>query len=197
MEIANTVIPVAAQSLLSAATASLLYAIGTRVWNRQVGICAGILAALYPGFIVNCGRLYPETFASFLLVLVAYITVRELTSNDNSSPYQTLVLGALLACLQLTRSIMAVLTIALLPITFFQQNSGKQILATMLLVLGFVVAVTPWLVFQKLAFGTASVVVDRVGHMTTSLLATTLAHPVIYQFLIPMVTASKASPLPP
>ena len=157
VEMTNWATPVAVQCFLSAGTAAMLYLIGTIAWNRKVGICGGVLAAIYQLLFVNSGRLYPETFAAFLLVSVALLTVRGLTGNDNSksAPYEAFVLGIALACLQLTRSIMAILTIALLPITFFQQKSDKRFLVTAALVLGFVIALAPWMAFQKLAFGKA------------------------------------------
>ena len=45
--------PLAAQSLLAALSCVLIAATASLGWNRSVGMVSGILAALYPGFIVN------------------------------------------------------------------------------------------------------------------------------------------------
>jgi 4-amino-4-deoxy-L-arabinose transferase-like glycosyltransferase len=160
----HCLMPVIIQCLLSAATASLLYAIGTKVWNRQVGILSGLLAVFYPAFIVNSGRLYPETFAAFLLVLTSFLSLPYLNKSNDASGFRAVALGFLLAFLQLTRSAMALLTIALIPITIWQTKANKRYLVTALLLSGFFIAMAPWLAFQKLAFGTCGLVVDRVGH---------------------------------
>lgn len=151
------------QSVISAFTCVAIAGIGSFLWARNVGVLAGVIAALYPGFIVNSGRLYPETFAAFILSLIVLITVRGFVRRGNP-PALTLLQGVLLACLQLSRSAMVALSIVLLPITFIQERLRKPVFSLTALIFGFTVIALPWLGFQKLAFGQASLVVDRVGH---------------------------------
>jgi hypothetical protein len=151
------------QSAISALTCVAIAGIGSLLWTRNVGILAGVIAAFYPGFIVNSGRLYPETFAAFVLSLIVLITVNGFVRRGNHVAL-TFCQGILLACLQLSRSAMVALSIVLLPITLLQERLRRPVLSLVALVFGFMLVALPWMGFQKLAFGSASLVVDRVGH---------------------------------
>lgn len=155
---------VAVQSIFSALTALFIGLITRDAFDRRAAVVAGLIAAFYPGFIVNSGRLYSETFACFLLVVVCYLTNRGFRAGGNSLPV-VFFGGILAASLQLTRSIMALLTAALFVLSAFQQSGWKRkLVAAAAFLLGFAVVASPWIVFQKLAFGDAGLIVDRVGH---------------------------------
>jgi hypothetical protein len=125
-----------------------------------------LAAAFYPAFIVNSGRLYSETFAAFLLSALIYMTVRGLVVEQGWSKalQNSLLSGVTAACLQFARSVMVIISVALIPITFLQYGIKKGLVALIALAIGFAAVAAPWLAFQKLAFGNASLVVDRVGH---------------------------------
>lgn len=63
---ANSDLFLSAQSLVSALTAALIASCAARLWTARIGLLAGYLAAFYPAFIVNSGRLYSETFFCYL-----------------------------------------------------------------------------------------------------------------------------------
>ncbi len=157
------IVALAAQSLLSACTCLFIAFIGASAFDKRTGFMAGILSAFYPAFIVNSGRLYSETFAVFLFSLLTWLTVRSLRQRGNSLPLVVLT-GFTMACLQLSRSIMVVISFLLAPIHIFQ-NKGRTILSsTLALAFGFALAAVPWLALQKVVFGSGSLMVDRVGH---------------------------------
>lgn len=158
--------PVFANCILSALTCLFIALAGSHAFNKQTGFLAGTFAALYPAFIINSGRLYSETFAAFLLSFIIFVTVKNFGSESGvGSAFGTaLINGASAAALQFTRSAMSVVSLMLVPITLFQQGIQKGIVALIGLLIGFAIIATPWLVFQKLAFGSASLIVDRVGH---------------------------------
>ncbi|HEY9793566.1 MAG TPA: hypothetical protein V6D22_24420 [Candidatus Obscuribacterales bacterium] len=158
--------PVLGQSLISGLTCLFIGLTASRVYGKGSGYCAALLAAVYPAFIINSGRLYSETFAAFLLSIVCYITVNNFSEEHRTGAFfgSSLINGFIAACLQFTRSIMFVLTLALLPITFVQQGFRKGIAGLAGVALGFALVALPWLAFQKVALGSASLVVDRVGH---------------------------------
>lgn len=150
-------------SLVSALSCLFIALLANEAFGKRTARIAGILAILYPGFIVNSGRLYSETLATFLLVALSYITVRGFRSAGNNM-LLVFLSGFLAACLQLTRSVMAVLSLAILPLTAIQQKAWKKLFFVLPFALGFALVAAPWLGFQKLAFGGGGLVVDRVGH---------------------------------
>lgn len=159
----NWIVPVAGQCILSAFTATLISLIAAQSWDRRTGLIAGFLAAFYPAYIVNSGRLYSESFACFWFCAVLFLTIRGFF-RSGCSPFFSLITGFSLATLQLTRSVMVVVSLAVIPITLFQQPKSGRWKAAMLLAAGFVLVVVPWMSWQKLAFGKSNLVVDRVSH---------------------------------
>lgn len=166
VDILNWGPPLMAQCIVSALTCGLIALAGGLAYSRATGYFAGLIAAFYPAFIVNSGRLYSETLAAFLLTAVIYFTVRGLTQQQGYGKAFQLSFfnGIASASLQFTRSVMVIISIALVPITFIQYGVRKGIVALVALVIGFAAVAAPWLALQQLAFGSASLVVDRVGN---------------------------------
>jgi len=153
--------PVIFQIVISAVTCTLIAYIGKFAWNKYTGIAAGIIAALYPGFIVNSIRMYSESFSCFLLCAVVALAIPVLSKNGM---FHSLTAGACLAFLQLTRSVMVLVTGLTFALTAWLSPGRSRILRLTGLILGMAIVFAPWLLFQQLAFGKSSVVVDRVGH---------------------------------
>ncbi len=150
-------------SLVSALTCVFIAMITNEAFDRRSARVAGIVSAFYPGFIVNSGRLYSETFATFLLVALSYICIRGFRKEGNSFVL-VFASGFLAAALQLTRSVMFILSLILIPLTAIQQKGKRRLTFLLPFALGFALVAAPWLGFQKLAFGGGGLVVDRVGH---------------------------------
>lgn len=149
------------QSAISAATCALIYLCGAFCWGRGVGFVAGLLAVFYPAFMINSGRLYSETFATFLLTAVMVIGIKCIIEK-NLSFSMSLLLGLLVMSLQFTRSAMVLFVIVtLLLCVLFTQTKVKTVAG---ILIGAVVVAVPWLVVQKLSFGEMNLVVNRVGH---------------------------------
>ncbi len=167
-----------AQSLISSLTVVLIALIGKNLWDNKTGLIAGYLAAFYPAFIVNSGRLYSETFATSIEVAALFILAQSAREEQNrrSGPWRWLkyvLLGALLVVLQLTRSSMILLTATALVFVFITGAKAQRLnLANWkrgatnvaLTFLGCATVLTPWLLFEQTAFNKLSLVVDRVGH---------------------------------
>ena len=149
-------------SIFSALTCVFIALGAYEIFTKREARIAGVLAALYPGFIVNAGRLYSETFACFLLTALCYLTVRGFRDGGNNL-LLVFISGFLASALQLTRSVMSALSLVLIPITALQQKGLKRIAFLLPFVLGFALLALPWLGFQKLAFGGGGLVVNRVG----------------------------------
>ncbi len=160
-----------AHSVISSVTVALIALIGKNLWNKRVGIVAGSIAIFYPAFIVNSGRLYSETFATF--IEVAALAILSLSRKTALGKYQYILLGALLVILQLTRSSMILFSAASLALVFAAGAQGYRLTDIkwraaftnlILVLLGFLTVLIPWLCFEKTAFNKLSLVVDRVGH---------------------------------
>jgi hypothetical protein len=148
------------QTVLSSLSCVLIFVIGWKAWDRHVGLVSGLISAVYPAFIINSGRLYSETFSTFLICLIASLVVWQIASKKTTSVL-VFVLGIALAALQLTRSLMGVLTGAILLVSIFQSGMRRQLVP---LLLGLAVILLPWMALQKLAFNKIDFVVNRAGH---------------------------------
>jgi hypothetical protein len=179
----NSTLFLTAQSVISALTAVFTGWIAGKLWNCKTGLWAGYIAAIYPGFIVNTGRLYSETFATFLEMAAMAILIglffRHLTSPEllktsklnvlalKAAPY--LGLGIVLVLMQLTRSSMILFTYAALILVIAQSLRGQlsnwktALLAGITVIAGMLIVLAPWFAFQKAAFDKMSPIVDRVG----------------------------------
>jgi 4-amino-4-deoxy-L-arabinose transferase-like glycosyltransferase len=158
---ANWQAPVIVQVVITSLTCVLIALIGKHAWNKNTGIAAGIIAALYPGFIVNSIRMYSESFSCFLLCAVVALTIPVVCQNGM---FHSVTAGICLAFLQLTRSVMVLVTGLTFALTVWLSPGRSRILRLTGLILGMAIVFAPWLLFQQLAFGKSSIVVDRVGH---------------------------------
>ena len=158
-------IPVGMQCLFSALTCVLIAAIGNTCWDKRTGLVAGLLSACYPGFIVNSGRLYSESLGCFLVCLVIWLVSNYWIGNRRDYK-RGILLGASLFALQVTRSIMSGLSIAIF-VLFVASSllviSRRKLIGKYLLfmIVGFFLCLLPWLFLQKLAYGKTSFIVDR------------------------------------
>ncbi len=177
----NDAPPLAAQSLLAALACVFLALTVELGWNRRTAVIAGVIGALYPAFIVNSGRLYSESFATFLISVALYLTASLIVRQRLPLPLLFLA-GFDLACLHLTRSIMVVYTLsflALVCIMFWRRHwsgtgtlagSAKTLVNPRLLgdlipvVLGMSLVILPWLGATKIMFDKPAFVIDRVGN---------------------------------
>lgn len=174
----DTSVFLVAQSLVSSLTVIFIALIGKNLWNQRTGITAGYLAAFYPAFIVNSGRLYSETFATLIEVAALLILTQASTERPSGARLswywlKYVALGALLVVLQLTRSSMILLTGVALLFVFIsgtkayrlgQVHWKKAAANVALTIAGCVMVLAPWLVFEQSAFNKLTLVVDRVGH---------------------------------
>lgn len=91
----------AVQVLLAAATCALLADLATRVFDRRVGVLAGLGFALYGPHIFYTGHLLPTLTVVFLNLLLVWILVRDV---DAPSPRRAIGAGVVLGLTILTKS---------------------------------------------------------------------------------------------
>lgn len=158
----NWSVPVIWQSLLSSLTCLAVYGAGKRAWGQSTGIIAGFLCALYPGFIINSGRLVTETLACFLLTMATWHIVRGLSSAKQSR-WELFFLGTICGALQLTRTVLTLVSPLMMPVALTQPTRARKISAFLCLFVGLFISLCPWAAWQWLTTGHASLIVDRVS----------------------------------
>ncbi|HNB24239.1 MAG TPA: hypothetical protein PKZ32_17600, partial [Candidatus Melainabacteria bacterium] len=179
---ADWVKPVAAQCMLSSVTVVLIAAIGRQLFDRKTGVMAGAIAAIYPPFIINCGRACTETFAAFLLVLFSYVFLYVAQTQIRSAEEKpeerfrflklfgaAVALGSIAACLSLARTTLLPLSAIAVVMLFFRLNGKMRLSAVASFVVGFALILVPWFAAQKLIVGRTSLVIDRVSRLNYGL----------------------------
>lgn len=179
---ADWIKPVAAQCMISAVTVVFVAAIGRQLFDRKTGVMAGAIAAVYPPFIINCGRACTETFAAFLLCMFSFIFLYIAQTHlrgesDKKAPLRefrnivlaAILLGILAACLELARTVLLLLTGIALVMLVFRLKGKLRIAAVASFLVGFALVIVPWFAAQQLIVGRASLVVDRVSRLNYGL----------------------------
>ncbi len=154
---------VVALCISSSLTCVLLMLLGTSLWCRTTGLVAGLLAAIYPGFIIASGRILPETLACFLISLATLLLVAQ--HRHRPHIWCMLFAGISSAFLQFARS--ALLLAAALNTTYAALMGVRYRSWTLfwMFVVGLCVAILPWVFFQSSATGHFSPFVDRASHL--------------------------------
>lgn len=153
--------PVLIQCILTSVSCALIAYIGTKCWNLKVGATAGILAIIYPGFIVNSLRLYSESYATFwLLVSLAIFTKIHFSKNSKLSIF----LGFAMGVLQGARSALVLMSGWILATLSVFSGKSQAVKIIPLTIAGILIAVIPCMVLQNLSIGKSSFVQNRVGH---------------------------------
>lgn len=157
--------PVLWQCILGSLTCLLIAFSAGRLFDYRAGLCSGVMAALYPGFIVNTVRLISESFATFLSAMAIALVVALLTGNKHK-PLLAFALGLSLALLQLTRSALILVSIATvcmgLVLVLLKKKSAPTSMGCIVAGIGLVLM---WFLgLQSLIIGSGSLVVDRLSH---------------------------------
>jgi 4-amino-4-deoxy-L-arabinose transferase-like glycosyltransferase len=124
-------------ALLGLATIVICYLLGRRLGGSAAGLVAGLLAAAYPAFVFNTGRLLSEPLAE---VTVPGAALAFLWAADRRSPWAWLAPGALIGISALARPEYLVFgaVLALLALV----RSGLP--AAAVLAVAFAAVVAPW-----------------------------------------------------
>jgi len=132
------------QAILSALTCVLIYLTAKNLFNRKVGLIAGLIAVIYPSFILQSTAILTETLFTFLLVLTMFCLFRAL---DKGLAGWGLAAGISLGLATLTRSVTLFFPVLILPLVFLYKKR-QPIVATfrnfiLILILMFLV-ISPW-----------------------------------------------------
>lgn len=140
-------------ALLGTGTILLTYLLARRLAGPRAGLVAAVLAASYPAFIENTGRMLAEPVALFWLPLAM---LAFLWASDGGRPWRWLVPGALLGLTTLTRpeylpfvALFAVLALA--RVTWgHKRGLLPGVVAAALVLVAFCAVLGPWTVRNAL-----------------------------------------------
>jgi 4-amino-4-deoxy-L-arabinose transferase-like glycosyltransferase len=133
------------QCALGALTAGLYFLFARRAFRSLfVGAFAGLLAAVYPFWVVNTAAIDDGVLATFLLALVLFLGAR---ACQTAAPLASLFFGLALAGLALVRA--ALLPFAFAAVVWFllrTRTLRRGWLPAVLAFFAFVLGLTPWTV---------------------------------------------------
>lgn len=89
-------------SFADAGTCVLIYLFARDLFNRRLGLVAGLIACIYPALYIYTGWMYAEALFTFLLTAICYCVLR-IQRNEGKSRSLWILCGVLLALLALTR----------------------------------------------------------------------------------------------
>jgi 4-amino-4-deoxy-L-arabinose transferase-like glycosyltransferase len=147
------------QCALGALTAGLCFLFARRAFHSLLaGTLAGVLAAIYPFWIVNTAEVNDGTLATFMLALCLFLGAR---GTQVGGALTSLLYGLSMAGLALTRA--ALLPFAFVAVFFFLMACRmlpRGWLYALLVFLGFINGLLPWTWRNYQAFGTVMPLVD-------------------------------------
>ena len=149
------------QVFLSLLNVGLIYWLGTRTYDRRIGLIAAALFCFYPTYIAFSFLLLTEVLYTLLLTLVACGFVLLMRDSGRLSAVAT---GLSLGLSALVRSVSWPFIFLLLPLTFFGLRSARstRLQLVALVLAGYALAVVPWAVRNTQLEGVVTVV-DTMG----------------------------------
>ncbi len=154
----------AANAVLGALSAVLLAVLSARLFRRRAAaVSTGIAAALHPTFLLACADIQSEPLFLLLLLASGFLL---LAATDRPSSNLAGLAGAVLALAALTRSSALVLAPLLLAPLFdrrYPRRAGAHLALSA--VLGFGLALSPWVLRNALVFRELVLVNDGAGYV--------------------------------
>jgi len=141
------------QALMGSFTACLLYLIAEKIFNRKAALFAGIFSAFYMGYVFYAKFLYTETFFTFLLCLITYLSI----TAEKPGIWRFSAIGFLCGFLTLTRSsgffVPLIVIVAIAAKTRREKILPKAAPSYLALLLCFGFVLLPWTIRNYRAHG--------------------------------------------
>lgn len=140
------------QAALDALTGLLIYWTGMKIVNNKAAILAGVLFAIYPLSAYYTLRVFPESMFTLSMMAVAASLV---WSMEADRPFRFLLVGFTVGLSALIKPVVMLLTPFIGVVMLLRApSSWKRVIRnTTLMVVGFVVLVSPWSLRNYLVTG--------------------------------------------
>ena len=133
--------------VLGGATVLLLYLLGSRLFNRRVGLTAALLLALFPNQVFFSSLTLTETLFTTILVLILVLVVYLMLGQRAPRLWQVGLIGALIGYAALVRGEGLLLIAFILPALLLRWRSWRRVLTyAAVLLVGMAVIIAPWTV---------------------------------------------------
>ena len=143
------------QALLSTAVIMLAYLAALLIMPRASAIGVALLTAISPHLINANVYILSETFASFTTMLFLLSLIYYGTNSQHTKAWEWLACGALLGVATLVRPTMQWFLIPTLFLVFFIPTDNHR-KSTLLVLVGFVLVMSPWWIRNLYQFGQMS-----------------------------------------
>jgi 4-amino-4-deoxy-L-arabinose transferase-like glycosyltransferase len=150
-----------AQIALALATMVMVFAIGRDLFGANAGLAAAALACFYPSLLISNYLLLTEVLFAALVTASVWAIVRLF---QRGSAWTAAAAGCLLGLAALTRSVIYPFPIllALLLVTSLRQTTTRRLLLATVMLVSYVMVLTPWAVRNTRLQG-VPVLVDTMG----------------------------------
>jgi 4-amino-4-deoxy-L-arabinose transferase-like glycosyltransferase len=133
--------------VLGGATVLLLYLLGSRLFNRRVGLTAALLLALFPNQVFFSSLTLTETLFTTILVLILVLVVYLMLGQRAPRLWQVGLTGALIGYAALVRGESLLLMAFIVPALLLRWRSWRRVLTyAAVLLVGMAVIIAPWTV---------------------------------------------------
>jgi len=137
------------QCIISAITVIFVYLTGKKLFSERIGLWSGIIASVYPFFIFYNGFLLTETLFIFLTVITIY-SLLILSERTSSSVKAGISLGMSGLC---RPTMQLYLPVSLIHIVCRKEQWKLKIKKMSLILLFFVLTLSPWIIRNYRVFG--------------------------------------------
>lgn len=139
-----------AHAIVSGLTCVAIYGLARSLFSKQIALFAMLGAVMYPLFIYMAGEFYPDTVALLPAVLSLRVAVQ---AAESKSLWWLLLLGFLLGITITLRSTYSLLLPLLILWLFMLLRFRRSLLSAAVIVAGFLIVLSPWIVRNFLVFG--------------------------------------------
>ena len=142
------------QALLITGTVVVFYFLARRIFDARISFLAAVLLSIYIPFTVRAALIMSEALFIFLMFLSLYLVVAAL--QEQRGKYY-IAAGLVLGLAFLTRPVVILLPLALIPLLIFfarhQASMGRTILLNSVFTLAFLAVLVPWGIRNAVVLG--------------------------------------------
>jgi 4-amino-4-deoxy-L-arabinose transferase-like glycosyltransferase len=140
--------------MFGAITVLLVFLLASRIFDRRVGVVAGLLEAVFPSQVYYGGTILSEAEFAMLVVAALLVLVWKPWSRDGMPWQQLFLAGVLLSAATMVRGITLMFPLVLLGVWVFWLRSKKRAIVQALIVwAGIAVLIVPWSIRNTVVFG--------------------------------------------